>query len=84
MNSELDYFEKIHEDKVHAEILESDLIDDIKPKPVFTVQSSTVALPKGLPDFSLVAKNVAHFYVGLLAYNGEHPSTPVCSTAVII
>ena len=30
----------------------------------------------------MVAKNVAHFYAGLPAYDGKHPSTPVCSTAV--
>ena len=45
-------------------------------------ECATIALPKVHLDFNLVAKNVAHFYVGLPAYNGEHPSTPACSTAV--
>ena len=65
MSSKLDYFKKIYKDKVQAEILDYDSVDDMKPKSLFTVQSSSIALPKGLPDFSLVAKNVAHFYIGV-------------------
>ena len=53
----------------------------MKPNDLFKVQSA-IGLPKGHPDFTLVAKNIAHFYVGLPAYTGEHPLTPVCSTAV--
>ena len=82
MNSELDYYEKVYEDKLQAQMLESDSEDDLKPKAVFTVNSSTFTMPNVVSDFKLVAKNVAHFYIGLPAYNGEHPSTPTCSTAV--
>ena len=82
MNSELDYYEKVYEDKLQAQMLESDSEDDLKPKAVFTVNSSTFTMPNVVSDFKWVAKNVAHFYIGLPAYNGEHPSTPTCSTAV--
>ena len=82
MDSDLDYFEKIQEDKSRVDLLGSDSDDDSKPKAVFNVRSDVLNLPKGQPDFNLVAKNVAHFYVGLPAFNGEHPSTPACSTAV--
>ena len=81
-NSELDYFEMMYEDKIEAQMLESDSEDDKKPKAVFNVSSSTFSVPNGTSDFKLVPKNVAHFYVGLPAYNGDHPSTPACSTAV--
>ena len=47
VNSELDYFEKIYEDKVQAEILEPGSVDDMKPKSLFTVQSTTMK-PKSL------------------------------------
>ena len=82
MNSYLDHFEKIQDDKFRVDLLGSDFDGDSKPKAVCNVRSDVLALPKGQPDFNLVAKNVAHFYVGLPAYNGEHPSTPACSTAV--
>ena len=82
MNSDLDYFEKIQHDKAHVDLLGPDYDDDTQSKTVFNVRSEILVLPKGQSDFDLVAKNVAHFYVGLPAYNGEHPSTPVCSTAV--
>ena len=59
-----------------------DPLEEMKPNALFKVKSATIALPKCHPDFNLVAKNVAHFYVGLPVYNGEHPSTPLCSTAV--
>ena len=49
---------------------------------MFNVRSEVLALPKGQSDFDMVSKNAAHFYVSLPAYNGEQPSTPVCSTAV--
>ena len=82
INSDLDYFEKIQDDKAHVDLLGPDSDDDTQSKTVFNVHSDILVLPKGQSDFDLVAKNVAHFYVGLPAYNGEHPSTPVCSTAV--
>ena len=82
MNSELDYFEKIQADKDRVDLLGPDSGDDGKPKGVFNVRSEVLALPKGQSDFDMVSKNAAHFYVSLPAYNGEHPSTPVCSTAV--
>ena len=82
MNSDLDYFEKMYDDKIEAKMLESDSEDDLKPKALFNVRSSTFSVPNGNSDFKLVAKNVAHFYVGMPAYNGDHQSTPACSTAV--
>ena len=39
-------------------------------------------MPNVVSDFKLLAKNVAHFYIGLPAYNGEHTSTQTCSAAV--
>ena len=39
-------------------------------------------MPNVIADLKFIEKNVAHFDVGLPAYNGEHPSTPVCSTAM--
>ena len=63
-------------------MLESDSEDDQKPKAVFNVSSSTFSVPNDNSDFKLGTKNVAHFYVGLPAYNGDHPSTLACSTAV--
>ena len=82
MNSELDYFEKVHNEKIHDELLGPDPLEEIKPSALFKVKSATIALPKLYPDFNLVAKNVAHFYVGFPAYNGEHPSTPVYNRCV--
>ena len=81
MNSELNYYEKLYEDKLQAHMLESDSEDDLKPKAVLTV-SSNFTMSNVVSDFKLVAKNVAHFYIGLPAYNKEHPSTPTCSPAV--
>ena len=37
MNSELDYYEKVYEDKLQAQVLESNSEDDLKPKAKFTV-----------------------------------------------
>ena len=58
MNSALDYFEKIYEDKVHVELLGPDPIDEMKPKVLFNVQSATLTLPKGHPDFKLQRMNI--------------------------
>ena len=82
MNSELDYFEKMHNEKIHDELLGPDALEEMKPSALFKVTCATIALPKFYPDFNLVAKNVAHFYVGFPAYNGEHPSTPVFNRCV--
>ena len=82
MNSELDYFEKVHNEKIHDELLGPDPLEEMKPRALFKVKSAAIALPKFHPDFNLVAKNVAHFYFGLPAYNGEHPSTPVFNRCV--
>ena len=68
LNSELDYFEKMYDNKIEAKMLESDSEDDQKPKAVFNVSSSTFSVPNDNSDFKLGTKNVAHFYVGLPAY----------------
>ena len=47
----MDYYEKMYEDKVEAQMLESESDDDGKPKAVFTVQSSPFAVPKDISDF---------------------------------
>ena len=77
MNSELDYFEKVHNKKMDNEFLGPDSLEEMKLSALFKVKSAAIALPKFHPDFNLVAKNVLHFYLGLHVYNGEHPSTPV-------
>ena len=82
MKSDLDYFEKIQEDKARVDLLGQYSDDDTHLKPVFNIRSDVLVLPKGQSDFDLVAKHVAYFYAGLPVYNGEHPSTPVFSTAV--
>lgn len=69
MNCELDYFEKVHNEKMHDKLLGPDPLEEVK--------SATIALPKFYPDFNLVPKNVAHFYVAFPAYNGL-----LCTTAV--
>ena len=50
-NSELDYFEMMYEDKIEAQMLESDSEDDKKPKAVFNVSSSTFSVPNVTSDF---------------------------------
>ena len=82
MNSGLAYFETVHNEKIHDELLGPDPLKEMKRIALFKVKSATIALPKFYPDFNLVAKNVAHCYVGFPAYNGEHPSTPVCNRCV--
>ena len=68
INFDLDYFKKVFQDKVDKEILGPDYLEQIKPNAIFDVKSSTIAIPKCNADFTLVAKNVAHFYVGLPAF----------------
>ena len=50
---------------------------------ILDVKSRTICMPKENSDLKLVVRNVAHFYAGLPGYEGEHPSTPVCSVAVL-
>ena len=78
--SELDDREKVHNEKIHDELLGPDPLEEMKPNALFSVKSVTIAVPKFNPDFNLVAKNVTHFYVGFPAFNGEHQSTvqPMC------
>ena len=61
MNSDLNYFKKIQDDKAHVDLLGPDSDDDTQSKTVFNVRSEILVLPKGQSDFDLVAKNVAHF-----------------------
>ena len=82
VNSELDYFENVFAEKTDMELRGpgSGVERSSNAGAVFDVQSSVVGLPKS--EMKLVAQNVAHFFCGLPAYEGKHPSTPVCSIAV--
>ena len=51
MNSELDYFEKVHNEKIHDESLGLDPLEEMKPSALFKVKSATIALPKVHPGF---------------------------------
>ena len=51
MISKLDYYEKVYEDKLQAQMLESDSEDDLKPKAVFTINSSTFTMPCVVSDW---------------------------------
>ena len=52
--------------------LRSDPLEQMKPNAFIQgFKSATIALPKFHPEFNLVAKNAAHFYVGFSAYNGS-------------
>ena len=82
VNKDLDYFETVFAEKTEQEFKGPDPMQQVKPNCILDEKSRATCMPKANSDLQLVARNVAHFYAGLPDYEGEHPSTPVCSVVM--